>query len=150
MPSSPLLRFVSNRIRRGGEADRGDIIIGWLVRVVLLLGVLGVLVFEGLSLVTARVNGMDIANKVAYEASEAYLNSNAGQKARVKAARIAAETEAAEHTAEVVKNSMKVAEDGTVTLRIRRTAGTILLYRSRYTADYAVVISDGHARSAAQ
>lgn len=150
MASSTAVHHITQRIRQGGPADRGDIVLGWLVRVVLLLGLLALFVFEGLSLVTAKVSGTDMANQVAYEASESYLSTRGTEKARLKAARMAAETKAAEHAAEVVTNTFTVQEDGTVKLKIRRTATTLLIYRTKQTAALAVIVSDGHARSVPQ
>lgn len=149
MAISTLTRAVARRIRGGGATDRGDIVLSWLVRVVVVLAVLGMFVFEGLSLVTARVSGTDVANQIALEASEAYLNHNGSRAARTKAAGMAAHSEAGKHAAEIVTNSIKVKEDGTVRLRIRRTATTLLLYRTKHTAPLTIIESEGNARSVA-
>jgi Tfp pilus assembly protein PilX len=149
MVMSALPRTVVRRIRDGGPTDRGDIVLGWLVRVVAVLALLGLFVFEGLSLVAARVSGTDAANQIALEASEAYLNHNGSPAARTKAAGMAAHSEAGKHAAEIITNSIKVQKDGTVHLRIRRTATTLFLYRTKHTAALAVIESEGNARSVA-
>jgi hypothetical protein len=141
MVTSAVLRVVRRRIDGAGSPDRGDIVLGWLTRVVVLIGLLGLMVFEGISLVSAHVSGTDMANEVALHASEAYLNKHSP-----KAAKMAAETEASKHHAEVVKNSLTIGKDGTVTLRVRRSATTLLLYRTKQTAKWTVVVSEGHAR----
>ena len=142
MVCSALLRIVIRRIRVGGDAERGDIVLGWLTRVVVLVALLGLLTFEGIALVSARLSGTDLANAVAMEASEAYL-----VKRSVKAAKMKAETEAGKRGAEVVKGSLAVRQDGTVQLKLRHTATTLLLFRTKQSAKWTVVVSDGHARS---
>jgi hypothetical protein len=149
MAVTALRRTVARRIDHGGAPDRGDIVLGWLVRLVAGLSLLGLFVFEGLSLATARVNGTDVANQIALEASEAYLNTHAKEAARVNAAQMAAETEAAKHGAEIVKKTLKVQKSGAVQVRIRRTATTLLLYRTKQTAQLTIVESEGNARSVA-
>lgn len=143
MLTSALHRMLDRR-RQHGDADRGDIVLGWLTRVVVIVAVGGILVFEGIALVTARVHGTDIANQIALEASEAYL-----PKKSVKAATKAAEAEAAKHAAEVVPDSLVAEPDGRITLQVRRTATTLLLYRTKATAKWTVILSKGNARSAA-
>jgi Tfp pilus assembly protein PilX len=145
MATSARVRTLRRRIDSAGPADRGDIVLGWLTRVIVLVALLGLLVFEGISLVSSRISGTDMANQVALAASEAYLPDHS-----TKAAKMAAETEAARHRAEVVKNSLKISKDGTVTVEVRHTATTLLLYRTKRTAEWTVVVSTGKARSIGQ
>lgn len=137
------LRRALDRRLRSGVADRGDIVLGWLSRVVVGVAVAGVLVFEVIALVTARVQGTDVANQVAMEASEAYL-----AKGSLKAAYAAADAEAVKHAAEIVPESLTAQKDGRIKLRLRRTATTLLLYRTKSTAKWTVIVSEGNARSA--
>jgi hypothetical protein len=120
--------------------DRGDIILGWFTRVATFLLLLGIVAFEGISLVTAHINGADTANAVALAAADAYAPRHS-----VKAAYAAAEGEAIKHNAELLPDEFVVSADGSVEIAIKSTATTLFLYRTSATAKWAVVKSAGHA-----
>lgn len=120
--------------------DRGDIILGWFTRVATFLLLLGILAFEIISLATAHVSGTDVADKVALAARDAYAT-----KKNPDAAYAAAEVAAVENQAQVDPESFFIADNGSVDLKINKTATTLFLYRTDATAKWAVVTSSGHA-----
>ncbi|MDQ1709435.1 MAG: hypothetical protein QOG49_820 [Frankiaceae bacterium] len=128
--------------RRGRAAydDRGDIILGWFTRVATFLLLIAIIGFEGISVVTAHINGADTADQVALAAADAYA-----PKHNVKAAKAAAEAAAIEHHADLKSKDIMIAADGSVDVTITTTATTLFLYRTDATAKWAVVKSGGHA-----
>jgi hypothetical protein len=126
----------------GGPVDRGDIVLGWLTKVIVVMTLIGLLVVEGLSIVSARISGKDVANGVALAGSEGYAH-----KKSAKTALRAAQAEAMSHGAEIVPGTFLVARDGRVTVTVRQTARTVLIYRVEQTRKWAQIDSDGNARS---
>lgn len=120
--------------------DRGDIILGWFTRVAVFLLLLGIVAFEGISLVSARFSGSDEANQVAVAAADAYA-----PRKSVKAALAAAEDQAAALKVDLVADKFLITDDGSIDLSISKTATTLFLYRTQQTAKWAVVTSSGHA-----
>jgi hypothetical protein len=141
MPARPARATLTGRAA-AGEADRGDIVLGWLTKVIVVMSLIGLLVVEGLSITSARISGKDVANGVALAGSEAY-----SAKKSAKTALRAAQAEALSHGAEVVPGTFLVARDGRVTVTVRQTAKTVLLYRVAQTRTWAQIDSDGNARS---
>ena len=102
--------------------DRGDIVLGWLTKVVVTLAVLGVVGFDLVSLGAARFQAEDHAQTAVRAASEAYRTPN-----DLQAAYDAAYAEVAEHGDTIDPQTFSVAADGRVTLTLRRTAPTMLV-----------------------
>jgi hypothetical protein len=125
---------------RAAYDERGDIILGWFTRVATFLLFLGIIAFEGLSLVSAHMNGADVANQVALAAADAYA-----PKHNAKAAYAAAEKEAVDHKAELLPDEFAIGADGSVDVAIKTTATTLFLYRTDSTAKWAIVKSGGHS-----
>jgi hypothetical protein len=136
------MAYARTGVSWGGRVydDRGDIILGWFTRVATFLLLLGIIAFEGISLVTAHMSGADTANQVALAAADAYA-----PKHNVKAAYAAAEQEAINHKAELLPKEFRISADGDVDVAIKMTATTLFLYRTEATAKWAVVKSAGHA-----
>ncbi|HZG95986.1 MAG TPA: hypothetical protein VEZ46_14865 [Mycobacteriales bacterium] len=126
----------------GDAVDRGDIVLGWLTKVIVVMTIIGLFVVEGLSIVSARISGQDVADGVALAGSEAYSS-----KKSAKTALRAAQAEAVSNGAEIVPGSFLVARDGRVTVTVRQTAKTVLLYRVEQTRKWAQIDSHGNARS---
>ncbi|MEO6713154.1 MAG: hypothetical protein ABIM89_06965 [Mycobacteriales bacterium] len=129
--------------RRDVHDERGDIILGWFTRVAVFLMLIGIVAFECISLVTARVNGADLAGQIASAAADAYAQSK-----DVDTAYAAAETKAIEGHAEISRDTFVVRRDGSVDVEVQKTATTLFLYRTDTTAKWAVVHSEGHANGA--
>jgi Ca2+-binding RTX toxin-like protein len=61
--------------------DRGDIVLGWLSKLVAALLVLGLVAFDGISLAQARFQAADRATTAALAAADSYKQSRDLQKA---------------------------------------------------------------------
>lgn len=102
--------------------ERGDIILGWLTRIVVGIAVVGVLLFDGLSIGVAHVSAADDANTAARSASHAWHDDH-----NVNAALQAATATAAEHDETIVPASLHVLTDGTVELKVEKSATTLVV-----------------------
>lgn len=107
---------------RGG----GDIVLGWLVKVTVTLTVLGVCAFDGISVAVARVRGTDDATEAATAASETWQRSGSSD---LQAAYDTASRFAGGRDEQVPASTFRVDPDGTVHLRLRGRAPTLLLHR---------------------
>ena len=116
--------------------DTGDIVLGWLTKVVVGLGLLGLIAFDAIAIGTARLSVQDQAGVSARAASESYLHNHDAQAAYQAAAEAAAE---ADPTNEIPPSSFTAEPDGTVTLRVRRTAGTLVVQHIGWIDQWADV-----------
>lgn len=124
--------------------DRGDIVLGWLTKVVAVLAVLGVLGFDAISLGAARFQAEDHAQLAARAAAETYRSGK-----DLQAAYDAAVSEVLEHGDTIDPQTFTVAEDGTVTLTLLRVAPTMLLEKIGPAKDWARMTSTASARDTA-
>lgn len=100
--------------------DSGSIVLGWLTKLVIVLSALGVLSFDGISLVKATFGGADRANEIATDAASYYRSAK-----DVNRAYAAAEAEAAEQGDHIAPQDFRVDTDGKVTLVLQRTANAL-------------------------
>ncbi|MCW2778983.1 MAG: hypothetical protein JWN17_2708 [Frankiales bacterium] len=122
--------------------DRGDIVLGWLTRLSLALGVLGVLVFDGVALGAAHFEAADAASTAARAAAEEYRGSHDVQKsydAAYAAVRDSGDT--------VGTTDFVVAPDGSVTLSVTRTAHTLVMKEVGPLRRYTVTTAKGSGRA---
>jgi hypothetical protein len=124
------------------QGDRGDIILGWLTKLVVVLAVLGVIAFDGISLVQARFQAADRATTAAAAAADEYHVSHDVQRAY----NAAFATVHGEDTIETT--TFKVATDGTVTLRLHHVATTLVLHRIGAIKGWADAVETGEGRPA--
>lgn len=103
-------------------SDRGDIVLGWLTRLVLGLAVVGLIGFDLVSLGATRFQAEDHAQSAARAAAEVYRGPS-----DLQAAYDAAVGEVLEHGDTIDPTTFAVAPDRTVTLTLRRAAPTLLL-----------------------
>jgi len=103
-------------------ADRGDIVLGWLTKVSLVLALLGVVGFDGLSLVQARVSVVDTAEHAAVAARDSWQDTHNVQLAYAEAQSVAAKSGGT-----VPAQEMVIEPDGTVRLVVHKTARTFVL-----------------------
>ena len=120
--------------RRHG--DRGDIVLGWLTKIVVVLGVAGLFLFDAISLGATAMNVSDQGAHAARHASETWQQTRSVQQAYE-----AAVVMATEQNAQNVVNpeSFRIDADHTVHLTVSRTAPSILLYRWGKTAQWAEI-----------
>ena len=102
--------------------DRGDIVLGWLTKLVAVLAVLGVVGFDLIALGTARFQAEDHAQAAARAASERYRDGK-----DLQAAYDAAVAEVVPHGETIDPATFSVAPDGAVTLTLHRTASTMVV-----------------------
>lgn len=125
--------------RVGG--DRGDIVLGWLTRLTVTLAVLGLVLFDGVSLVAARFQAADAAGLAARAAAEEFRASKDVQKAYD-----AAYAEVAEDGDTVGTQDFSVAPDGTVSLSVTRVASTLVLEKVAPLRRYTEATATGSGR----
>ena len=126
------------------RGDRGDIVLGWLTRLVAVVGALGILGFDGVALGQARFQAEDRASNAATAAAVEYASSHSAQKAYDAA--YATLPVADGDTIET--STFTVAQDGTVKLRVHHTGTTLLLHKLGPTKHWAEAVATGEARAA--
>ncbi|MCU1588286.1 MAG: hypothetical protein JWN31_1779 [Frankiales bacterium] len=118
--------------------DSGSIVLGWLTKLVISLAVLGLIVFDGIALLTATLSAADHATNAAGVAADTYKASH-----NVQLAYNAAETEAAKNAETVETKSFRVSDNGHVTLTIDKTATTLWMHRIGFLRKYTMVTGTG-------
>src|SRR6476646_4112317 len=111
-------------ISRLGGGDRGDIVLGWLVRVVALLAVVGVMAFDGLSIASSRLSIEDQASDAARAAADTWATGHNAQNAFDSAWRSATEANA---TNELNPKTFSVDRSGIAHVTVTRTAPTFVV-----------------------
>lgn len=113
--------------------ERGDIISGWLVKLTVSLALIGIAVFDLMSVLTTQVTLSDQAAGAAREAVDAMEQSD------WRSAHPAAESFALEEDASNVVDpaGVLVSQDGSATVTVQRTAATLVLFRLGPLADWA-------------
>lgn len=114
-------------------AQRGGIITGWLLRLVIGLLLLGVVVFEFGAVVIARVGVDGTAQTAAREAALVYGSGRGAEAAQEEAANKAKEGGA-------TLAEFSISQDGTeVTVTLERTAKTFIIHKIGALKKYATV-----------
>jgi hypothetical protein len=113
----------------------------WFIRLVLMLAILAVVAFDGMSIVVAHFQVSDAANQAAQAAATAYRQSND----TATAPSVLAAEQSLPHGDELVPGSVHFLPDGTVTLKVRQTAKSLLLHVFKQTRSWAVVTESGSA-----
>ncbi len=121
--------------------ESGDIILGWLTRIVVGFSLVGILGFDGVSIGVAHVSAADDANTVARSASHAWFDTH-----QADAALQAAESTAAEHEETVVASSLKIATDGTVDVEIQRSATTLVVRHIHALRSWVTITAAGSGK----
>jgi len=119
-------------------------VIGRLIKLAVVLGILGVVAFDAISVGTTAASLSDEGGYAARAASDSWLQAKDIQHAYDAA--LAAATQ--QNAADVIDvKTFVVDPDGTVHLRIARTARTLVLYRFSATRRWADVRRDASGRS---
>ena len=126
-----------------GMGDRGDIVLGWLTRLVATLAVLGVLGFDLVSLGAARFQAEDHAQAAVRAANETYKASKDLQKAYESAL-----AEVAQHGDRIDPQTFTIGSDGQITLTLQRTAATMVVEKIAPLRRYTEVSATVSARPA--
>ena len=130
--------------RSGADRDRGDIVLGWLTRITIVLGIAGLGLFDAISVGTTAVSLSDQGNMAAREASEAWQETDSVQAAYDAAVASAKE---ANPLNVVSPKTFTIDPDDTVHLTVSRKATTIVLYHWGRTAEWAELTREGRGRS---
>jgi hypothetical protein len=116
-------------------------ITGWLTRLIVVITLLAIAAFDGLSIVGAHFQASDDAQTAAEAGSLAYQQQHTGDAA------LAAATQALKGGDKLVPGTFSVQPDGTVTLRVRRRASSIVLHMWSETKSWDVVTADATVRA---
>lgn len=114
--------------------DNGSIVIGWLTKLVVAFAIIGVALFDSLSIGAARLGASDDANTAAEAAAADYHTSHNVQSAYVAA------VETLPSSSETIPAKQFVVEpDGTIELVLVRTTTTLVAHRIGPLKKYALV-----------
>jgi hypothetical protein len=127
------------------ERERGDVVLGWLTRVVVVLALIAVVAFDLIAVVSSRVSVTDDANAAA-EAANYSWNDKVGN---LQAAYEAAVGYADAHNETLVANSFSIAKNGTVHLTLRAKATTLLMGKIGPLKKFAETTGKGSATTPA-
>lgn len=117
---------------RASATERGDIVLGWLLKLIVSLAIVGVVLFEAGSVIVARVNADSAATDVAGEAA-----LSVGRTSDQKAIEDAARAEAVKH--DVTLLGVSVSDDRkSVTVTVEKHAKTLLLHRLSWTRSWTI------------
>jgi hypothetical protein len=117
-------------------------ITGWFVRLALILAVLAVGAFDGISVLVASIGVSNDAETAALAAAVAYQGNHTADAA------IAAAEGALNKSETLVPGSFRAAPDGTVSLQVRRKAGSIVLHLWSTSAKWDLVTGTASAAPA--
>lgn len=124
--------------------DRGDIVLGWLTKLVVVLGLFGVVGFDLISVGAGRMQAEDHAQTAVRAANETYRSTP-----DLQAAYDAAVAAVVEHGDTIEAQSFTVAPDGRITLTLHRSVPTMILEKIAPVRGWAEITSTVSARPAA-
>ena len=127
-----------------GTDDTGSIVLGWLTKLTVTMSLVGLVVFDGISLVSTNFTASDRAGTAARAASEVCQSS----KGNVQKAYDAAYAVALENGDAVDTEGFSCLADGTVTLTYRREAATLVMEKVGPLRRFTTVTATGTARPA--
>lgn len=130
---------------RLGPDDRGDVVLGWLTKLVATLAVVGVLGFDAVSLGSGRFQAEDHAQGAARAASAAWQGDKRVQVAYDAA--LAEVVEAGDTIDTIDTADFTVAADGAVTLTLHHEVSTLLVHRVAPLRDLAVLTATVTSRT---
>jgi hypothetical protein len=127
------------RLQPWTRDDTGGIVIGWLTKIVVVVGLAGVVLFDAISIGVSRLAVEDAGALAAREASTDLSRNGDVQRAYAAAVTTASE---ANPLNEVPAGSFEALPDGSVRLVVAREATTFVVHRVGWIADWGQV----HAR----
>jgi len=105
--------------------ERGDMVVGWLARIVLVLTVVAVLGYDGITMVQAQITVRDQASSAATSGAQNFATTHSVQAAYQAAL---ADARGANSTDTIAPADFVVAKDGTVTLKLSRPVHTLVAH----------------------
>jgi hypothetical protein len=124
--------------------ERGDIVLGWITKLVVGFALAGVVLFDAMSVGTTMSTVADQGSTAARQASETWSSTRNLQKAYLAAQATATESNALNV---IDPKTFRVDPDGTIHLKISRTATTLVLYRIGPLKHFADVEQPAYGRS---
>jgi hypothetical protein len=125
--------------------DNGEIVLGWLTRIAVVGGLLGLACFEALSIGVTAVSLSDQSASAARQASDTWRDTHDIQRTYDSAVGSATEANAGNS---VDASTFRVDQDGTVYLRVTREASTIVIKHIGAVASWAEVTREATGRPA--
>lgn len=113
---------------------RGDVVLGWLTKVVATLAVLGLVSFDAVSLGAAHFRAEDSAQRAARTAAGNFSGTKS-----LQAAYEAALDEVLDSGDTIDPASFTISPDGSVTLTLRHETATLLVEKIPPLRSYAVI-----------
>jgi hypothetical protein len=120
--------------------DAGAIVMGWLVKIALVLTIVGIGGFDAVACASARLTTADDANTAASAAAADYQTSH-----NVQSALTAAQNTITNTSETLVPTSLSIAPDGSATLTIKRKITTVVMYRIGPLKKYTDITVRGQA-----
>ena len=116
------------------RTDAGTIVVGWLVKLALVLTIFGVTAFDAVAVGSAHLNASDDANTAAAAAALDFQSSH-----NAASAESAAQDAITNPNERIVPGSVQIAQDGSVTLSLQRKITTVVMYRIGPLKKYTVI-----------
>lgn len=128
----------------GEPIDRGGIVLGWLTKIAVVMGLAGLALFDAISIGSTAVTVSDDGSYAAREASENWQTSKSVQSAYDAA--VAAATQQNANNS-VATQDFRIDPDGTVHLTVSREATTLIVYRIGAIKEWAHIERHASGRS---
>lgn len=120
--------------------DAGTIVMGWLVKLALVLTLFGVTAFDAVSVASAHLSTSDDANSAASAAAADYQTTH-----NVQSALAAAQDEITNPNEVLLPSSLVINPDGSATVTVQRKITTVVMYRIGPLKKYTVIKVRGQA-----
>jgi hypothetical protein len=120
--------------------DRGDVVVGWLTRLLVIFAIVGVALIDCVSVVRAHFGAQGDADLAASNASQAFAVRHSTADAYAAALMVATGNEET-----IDKHSFRVDKAGNVSLKLTRTAQTVALEHLSPLRKFGVITSLGTA-----
>jgi hypothetical protein len=117
-------------------ADRGDIVLGWLTKLVVVMSLVGLVGFDAISIGVGRLKAEERAGEAARAAVRSWSQTQDVQAAYQAAVATSSADGLTEDTIDPA--TFYVGPDGSVTLTVRHTASTLVVEKVDAVADWAV------------
>jgi hypothetical protein len=128
---------VSTRLRD----DRGDVVVGWLTKLMVIITLVGLILIDGVSVIKAHYGASGDADIAASRASTAYALRHNSADAYAAAVEFAVDNDELIDRHQFHVNG----KTGTVTLTLTRTADTVVLDRIAPLRRFGVASGSGAA-----
>ena len=122
--------------------DAGTIVMGWLVKVALVLTIFGISAFDTVSVASAHLSTSDDANSAASAAAADFQTSH-----NIQSALSAAEDAITNPNETLLANSLTIHPDGSATVTVQRKITTVVMYRIGPLKKYTVIKVRGQANA---